>query len=221
MKKGEKQKAFDLRKQGYSFREIAEILYISKSTAALWAGHIEINKKGITRLQSLSEKGRENAFRTRSNKKNKLLLVISERAESVVNENFKLSLGYQKILCALLYWCEGEKSDNSVRFVNSDPELIRVFLHLLRNGFAIEESRFRICLHLHSYHNADEQIEFWAGVAGIPKSQFTKCYIKPNTGKRKKMNYPGCVSVRYNDSSLAFELKMLYTFFAHKHGRVV
>lgn len=219
-KEGEKQKALDLRTQGYSFREIADILCIAKSTAALWTRHTEINKNGIARLASLSEKGREKSFRTRNEKKSLLMCEILKTSESTVTENFDLSSGYQKIFCALLFWCEGEKTDSSVVFMNSDPAMVSTFLSMLRSGFSLDESKFRVCLHLHEYHDDARQITFWSKVSNIPAQQFMKIYKKSHTGKRKKPGYEGCASVRYYDYRIAIELKMLYTHFAKKYGRV-
>ena len=48
-----------------------------------------------------------------------------------------------KILCALIYWCEGAKVKTGIAFTNSDPNLVRTFLHLLKTGFDIDEKNSR------------------------------------------------------------------------------
>ncbi len=44
------------------------------------------------------------------------------------------------IICAMIYWCEGGKSErDAVYFTNSDPDLISLFLRLLRKSFNLDE----------------------------------------------------------------------------------
>ena len=85
---------------------------------------------------------------------------------------------------------------------------------------ALDEKKLRICLHLHEYHSEVRQKQFWSQVTAIPLNQFFKVYKKPHTGKRKKENYPGCVSVRYYDVDVAFALNALWRLFGQSHGRV-
>jgi hypothetical protein len=122
-----------------------------------------------------------------------------------------------KFICALIYYCEGAKDKTGgVGFTNSDPKLIKVFLMLLRNNYNIDESKFRICMHLHEYHNFEQQIKFWSKVTNIKKGQFIKPYNKPNTGKRIKEGYQGCLSVKYHSSDLQKQLLMTAEAFFDK-----
>ena len=109
----------------------------------------------------------------------------------------------------MLYWCEGEKHSPAMRFTNSDPQMLNFFLKLFRSAFKIDESKLRVCLHLHEYHDQRQQKIFWSKITGIPEVQFSKIYLKPNTGLSKKEGYPGCVSLRYFDHKIALELEAL------------
>ena len=121
----------------------------------------------------------------------------------------------------MIYWCEGNKSlRDSVFFTNSDPRLIANFLHLFRNSFDIDESKFRVCMHLHDYHNEEKQLNFWSDVTFIPKNQFFKSYKKLNTKKRIRDNYQGCIQVRYYDINIARKLQAVAKEFMDKYGRV-
>jgi hypothetical protein len=108
--------------------------------------------------------------------------------------------------CALMYWCEGSKSknDSEFTFTNSDPITIQGFLSLLRKAFpALDERRFRVKMHLHAYHSESIQKKFWSKVTKIPANQFQNTYWKKNTGRTVKINYPGCIHVRYHDVKIA------------------
>jgi hypothetical protein len=107
----------------------------------------------------------------------------------------------------MIYWCEGGKNAKyGVAFTNSDPKLVRTFLTLLRENFNLDERKFHPGIHLHSYHSPGTQLDFWSKVTDIDKQQFIKPYLKPNTGKRIRKNYQGCISLRYASNDLARQL---------------
>lgn len=204
-----KEKAFSLRETGYSVKEIAKQLSISQSTASIWVRNIELNTPAQKRLKNRKELGYyKSALRWKIKRE-------VDEAKRIVDT--KKILGYTrkgtndlKIYCTLLYCCEGGKSDTDpIKFVNSDPILMRAFLYTLRHGFSIDEGKFRVLMHLHAYHDEKKQKEFWSKITGIPKSQFHKTFQKPNTGKRIKENYAGCVSVSYYDRQLARQIRTL------------
>jgi hypothetical protein len=94
--------------------------------------------------------------------------------------------------------------------MNADPEMIKYFLCAFRNSFNLKENKFRALIHLHKYHNAKKQLKFWSNITKIPANQFNKPYLKKNTGKNKKENYPGCISIRYYDKKVFKELVSVY-----------
>jgi len=199
------EKAKKLRQEGLSFKEIGERLGISKSTASLWLRNIELSDKARERIQDLGIRGRERAIRTNRNKKYKEEAEIIKKIE---NRFTKIRGIDYKIACSLLYWCEGtkNKSNTSVSFTNADPEMISYFLKVFRGSFSLDEKKFRALVHLHEYHDAEKQLKFWSEVAKIPLNQFNKSYLKKNTGKNKKENYPGCINIKYSDSKIYKEL---------------
>lgn len=110
----------------------------------------------------------------------------------------------------MIYYCEGRKAArDGVAFTNSDPNLIATFLGLFRRSFNVDEKKFRVCIHLHSYHDKKQQLKFWSKKASIPMQQFIKPYQKAYSGIYKKEEYQGCVSIRYGDVHIARELKAI------------
>ncbi len=214
-----KQSAIKMRTEGLSFKMIAKILAISNSTSHLWLKDIKLSNEALLKLKDSQQKGRLKGQQTiklkaQSIDSNILNLVKKDLAK------IKLAPALSKLLCAFLYWGEGEKSKNTLAFTNSDPKMVKLFLTFLRQGFNINEGKLSVFLHLHSYHNQKLQITFWSRVCTIPKSKF-HVYNKVNFGKYKKDNYPGCVSVRYHDFRIAKEINYLYNLFADKYGGVV
>lgn len=209
-----------LRSTGYSLKEISKKLEISKSTASLWLSDFKLSPSALIRLENRKLIGRVRSSETKKRKREERESLIREEVVSFV-DSIKITESHFKMFCALIYWCEGTKNVNSgLTFVNSDPELIKSFLFFLRSSFDIDEKRLRVGLHLHGYHSHKKQIAFWSKVTEIPTSQFIRPYDKPNTGKRKKDNYPGCASIRYYDSQLAKKISFLAQELLKKYGGV-
>ncbi|MBU3956949.1 hypothetical protein KKI19_01530 [Patescibacteria group bacterium] len=204
-----KEKAIKLRQKGYSLKEISAKVGIAKSTASLWARDIRLDKKARNRLKKRGILGQYKAILSRQKKRRRILgrLRKTARRELIGKSNKKT----YRLLCSILFWCEGNKNDLSyVRFTNSEPEMIKCFLHCLREGFGIDENKLRGLIHLHDYHNEERQIEYWSKISKIPKERFYKSYRKPNTGKRIKKDYPGCLAITYYDAKLAKKLWSYY-----------
>lgn len=214
-----KYKAVELRKRGYSLSEISKRLQVAKSTTSLWSRNITISRFGIKRIFARRMQGRVRSIKMRRKKRR------AQEAESMIRSarilrSLRRSRVEMQIFCSLLYWCEGSREKYSVRFTNSNPILIRAFLHFLRSGFTIDEKKMRACIHLHSYHSEKQQKDFWSKMTDIPQKQFLRSFRKINTGKRKKEGYPGCLSVRYNDSQLARDIHSFIKSIGNSYGRV-
>lgn len=201
-----KENAIKLRKKGYAFSEIKSRLGISKSLLSGWLRDVYLSPSAIKRLDTVVRKGRTIAG---ENKKAMTRLKIASYLNQATKDLSQLKLDkiHTRLVCALIYYCEGRKSYyEGVAFTNSDVRLVQVFLELFRNGFHVDEKKFRVCVHLHAYHNEKEIVSFWSRATHIPPSQFIRPYIKANTGKRIRNGYNGCVAVSYHDTDMAREL---------------
>lgn len=198
-----KQKALDLRKQGYSFNEMSRLLNVAKSTVSSWTRSVPLSDKARLRIRDLGDKGRQKAKETIRHKQTLTLDNIKNNCGVMVNK--KYGLDDYKLFLTLLYWGEGAKTKQRVIFINSDPDMIRMYLWLLRKSFSIKEERLKGLLHLHEYHNREEMVSFWSKITGIPKNNFS-IYNKSHTGINKKPGYKGCLSIRYGDSRIIKEI---------------
>ena len=209
MKIKEHSEAKTLRKAGFSIKEIATKLHVSKSTASLWARDIALSETAKRRIMKKIEAGRVLSAERKKEQTERNLLEYAVDAQKLIKKN-RYVLQQQeisKILCAILYWCEGYKNiHGGLAFSNSDPNVIAIFLKLLRASFPLDEKRLRACIHLHPYHSETKQKKFWSHITGIPKRQFIKSYQKLNGGKNLRKDYPGCLSVRYHDSFVGREV---------------
>jgi len=99
----------------------------------------------------------------------------------------------------MLYWAEGARHRNTVRFVNSDPEMVRFFVRFLRECFDIPDQQIRLTCDLFADH-AERQWEieqYWLDVTGLPRTVLctstVNVYSKHSQKKRRnKLPYGTC-----------------------------
>lgn len=99
----------------------------------------------------------------------------------------------------MLYWAEGAKSRNQLRFSNSDPEMVRFFVSFLNRYFGLVENDLRITCNLFADHlERQQEIEtFWLETAGLPAecllTSTVNVYSKYSKKKRQnKLPYGTC-----------------------------
>lgn len=216
MKILERHKAVAMRERGFSLNEIAGKLKVAKSSVSMWVSDVELSPAAEKALLGKIKLGQFIAAKKKLAKtKATEDKYFNEARDSIKKVNIKGY--YSKLLCALIYWCEGAKSNkNGINFVNSDYKLVKTFLGLLRKSFELDENKFRPCIHLHSYHNPQKQLDFWSHITDINKEQFVKPYIKSNSGKRIHDGYQGCIAIRYHSNDLARRLNSIAKAFINK-----
>lgn len=204
MKLKEKGHAIRLRKEGMTLNEITARVGVAKSSVSLWVRNLPLSSKAQARVASLKTAGQKAAQISNTAKTQSKLLAAKEEAQNVI-KTITVNPDIALLSCALLYWCEGEKdkNDTSFTFSNSDSQLIRAFMKLMRCAIELDERKFRVRMHLHEYHNELTQKKFWSEITGISEHQFSKTYWKPHTGKTIKIGYPGCIHIEYYDVKVA------------------
>jgi len=132
-------------------------------------------------------------------------------AKIIVNR-YKLNKTSARVLLALLYWSNGSKypSSNFLAFSNSDANLVKTFLNLLRSTFPIKESRIRIHLQIYRTHNLKRMIQYWSELLDIPKTQFYKPTITKPPKKILRSNYLGTCTIRYYSLDLLLTIMGIY-----------
>jgi hypothetical protein len=213
--------AHSMRAKGYSLAEISNSLNVAKSTASVWVKNVILTQIATLRIGERKRLGRKKAELIAKAKRVKKNLTLQKSVNELFTQELIINKAHLKLLASFLYWGEGSKDSGYVSFINSDPNMMKTFITLLRKAFAIEEEKFSILIHVHS--NQDEGLlkEFWSKVTGVPLTQFTKSYSKPNSKKRVKEGYMGCCRLRYYDVSVVRELKALYNTFSLQDRAVV
>lgn len=207
-----KREALQLHKKNIPYAQISNRLGVAKSTLSLWFGAPSLTPKGREKQLAHLARVRPLGLATIRAKKQKWIAEARRAGEIEIKHLPLSSRALRKALLAMLYWAEGTKAGrvSGVRFVNTDPELLSLYLSLLRQAYVIDESRLRARIHIHHYHRPAQVRTFWSNLLSIPESQFGKIYVKKRSRqKRFRKNFMGICFVGYYDSKIREELLAL------------
>jgi transposase len=193
-------RARDLRAQGWTYKEICAELGVSKASVSAWVRDVEPDRAAWqTRARANWEHGNHGPQKRRHRQQiEKQLEICRMKAQGIVRIG---QISEQELLVAgvALYAGEGSKTENSVRFANSDPRMQLFFVSWLRHFWAIDESRLRVHLYLHEGLDLDGAQRFWSELLDIPTSQMIKPYrATPDPSIRTSKHPMGCPGVYYS-----------------------
>ena len=127
----EQEAARALRAEGHTLADIAAKLGVSKSSVSLWVRDVPFTpsprRHGPHRRPHPAHKAKLRQIEELNIQGRARIGALSEEAFFVAG--------------VALYAGEGGKTDGSVRFPNSDPEMVRFFCAWLRRFFTVDESR--------------------------------------------------------------------------------
>ncbi len=194
-------------------------MHIAKSSASLWVQDVSLSKQAEKKIEEKRSDAQKRAAITNRGKVDRKFTEARVYGKEVV-EKAVINADTARLLCAVMYWCEGTKIRRGEipSFTNSDPLMVASFLRLLREGFSIDEQKLRASLHVHDYHDVDTQLRFWSKVTTIPLSRFYRPYQKPHTGVRTREGYQGCISIRYLDVDFGRRLEAIAITFLENKG---
>lgn len=184
-------KARELRCQGQSVNKIAELLGVSKSSISLWVRDIQLT---VDQKESLDESKRVNAARLQTGGPDGKPFSEVNREKGVQQralyqlagrEYAKRGERLHRIAC-ILYWAEGAKARNSVIFVNSDPNMMLLFMRFLRECLNVPDEKFRLRLHCHTPDTKehDRMKKYWLGLFNLQIDCFNQVIFTPGSKVR-------------------------------------
>ena len=198
--------AVAMRCQGRSYREIREVVGVSKSTLSLWLRDVPLTEDQRLALALRSPAGASRRARAiRASAAQRRTQIQAEARAQITH----LSESELFVAGVVVYWAEGSKNKpwrtgQSVKFMNSDPRLIQLFLAWLRLA-GVSPDRLIFRLHIHQSADATEAIAFWSRVVEAPASQFGNTTIKTHNPKTVRRNvgedYHGCLVVYVRNSA--------------------
>ena len=206
IKRDMREKARELRKQGWSVRDITLELGVSKGSVSMWVRDIELTEEQQTLLKSRQAQwaGRNQGGKTNRAKAMQQRIVYQQAGrERARNGNRLHHTG------CLLYWCEGAKvKRNSVHFVNSDPNMMLLFMRFLREEMKADEPKFRLQIHCHTQDEIEQhRIEkYWLTLLNLPETCLQKTQFKQGSNTRKKRLENGVCALMVHSTELAMHI---------------
>lgn len=208
MKLKEKIEAIRLRKLGKSYSEIRKKVKVSKSTLSLWLRDIKLTPAQKGRLYiTLRRRNAYKGAKVQQERRIERTKQIIAEAKKEVKYFFENPLFLSGLM---LYWAEGDKSDEqeTVKFSNSDPAMIMLMMKWFRKICKVPENKFRVCLHIHELHCRKDMESYWSKITGVPLNQFHKIQIKPTSLRhRRNRLYNGTCVIRINNVDLFRRIK--------------
>lgn len=179
-----KQKAIELRKQGYSYNMIIQKLLLSKSTLSNWLREMpfEPNQEVLNRVKD----GRLKSARYKYKQK---ITNIKDMRSLAKKELGNISKRDLQMLGIGLYLGEGSKVHENIRITNSDPRIIKIGMKWFREVCGLKNENFGLLVHLYPDSNVKKSIEYWSQITGINKKQFNKTQIDRRINKSQKKKH--------------------------------
>lgn len=199
-------RARELRADGLKYQEIAGALGVSKSSVSLWV-------RDMPRPPRLSYE----QTRKRAAEGVRRYWAAERPAREARREEVRLAaaadigaLAPRDILIAgaIAYWCEGSKrktyrQTEPVAFINSDPDLIKLFLRFL-SAAGVEATQLGFRVHIHESADVAAAEQFWVAATGAQPAQFHRTTLKRHNPRTIRKNvgtdYHGCLIVTVRQS---------------------
>lgn len=198
-----KQKAVALRKKGFSYPMIGSQLGVGHSTLSGWCSKLSLSKLAEKKI---FDRKKEHLVSARKLAIRALRISYIRQRQEITNKTNEELSGWplnkidKEALLAMLYLGEGFKKKSLVGLGNSNPDILSLYVKLLRDIYSVRDEEFRCFLYLRYDQDVEIEEVYWSKVLKIPRSQFRKANLDRRTaGKKTWEGYHGvCAVYCYN-----------------------
>ncbi len=199
-------KARELRDHGLAYKDIAAQLGVSKSSVSLWV-------RDLPRPERLSCGGGGRASSSVAAERNRLREAERNRLREAAREQVRSAAAAQVgeltdrdlfIAGVVAYWCEGTKNkpgrrrNDRVVFINSDPELIMLFIRFL-DLVGVRRDALIYRVYIHESADVDAAQRYWLRLTDADPAEFRRPVLKRHRPATKRSNigesYRGCLRI--------------------------
>lgn len=175
-----RERARNLRIEGYSYAMIKEQLGVSKGTLSNWLAKIPFQPN-----ESLLQRVSAAKLRSGLNKHREKLENISAMRAAARVDVGKLSARDIFMFGIGLYLGEGSKSTEEIRVINSDPTVLKLAMRWLKSFARVKTNHLRVAIHCYPDNDIEKLIAFWSKQLNIPPIQFIKTQIDRRKNKSR------------------------------------
>ena len=168
--------AREMRREGMPYKQIAARLDVSPSSAHAWTKDIELTDeqklanlrgpRGPQNPEHIRQRARAWSARCKARR-----LEYQEEGRVAARRGDRL----HQAGC-MLYWAEGAKGRNTVKLVNSDPNMVRFFRRFLTDALGVPLEKLTIALNVYTTNGLTiEEIEdHWLRLLELPRTAARK-----------------------------------------------
>lgn len=209
----EKEKARQLRREGQSVKEIARNLQVSPGSVSAWVRDIELTsdqkdvlhqrqREHAINLQRVGEDGQPYSEINRRNALKQRQIYQQEgrthaRSGDVLHE-----------MACMLYWAEGAKHRNRVVFVNSDPNMMSLFMRFLRECLHLPDEKIKLRLHCYAKDVTEQETikRYWLDLLNLKADCFSHVTVMAGSDTRYSRHHNGICTIDIGSTQLAMHL---------------
>ena len=181
-----------LRETGHSLPEIQKIVGRGSSTVHKFIRNVVVAEPYLSALRV-----KQGGSKARSVN---LWKQATQNAQSRIGS---ISRRDRILVLSALYWGEGNKTE--LNLINSDPELVRVFVTCLEE-IGVRSEDLRVSLRLYEDIPKRKALLFWSNVLSLPITQFGR--VDTLEGKKNGKLEHGMCRIRVRKGGLYFKLIM-------------
>jgi transcriptional regulator with XRE-family HTH domain len=200
-----RERARELRLQGWTYDQIQVELGCSKSSISLWVRDLPRPERRAPEQAGLAAQRRwEHELAVRDEERQQ----TKEAAKQAIGE-----LSPRELFAAgvVLYWAEGAKDKahsrqrrENLQFINSDPNVIRFYLRWLE-ALGVERDRLRFRVYIHESADVTGAEAYWAQLVGMVATAFQRTTLKKHNPSTVRKNvgdsYRGCLAIYVTKSA--------------------
>lgn len=165
-----------LRKTGYSINELVDKFSIPKTTVWHHVHAVRVLPKYLPVLNAKRGGSMKRVQRNWEQAREKARILLAGPHRDLA------------IAAAMLYW--GEGSRKACEFINSNGDMIRTYLTILRGAFNVPEENIKPTMRTFTGMNKRQCLNYWSKVTNIPKRNFFFRYN--DGGTRGRTEYGLC-----------------------------
>lgn len=201
------------RRLGRSIKSISSELGIPLSTLSGWLRGIRLT---IEQQEVLTDNWRNALIKARAGasewhrtQKRQRVEIAWLEANVFIDAIDTKDPQYTELALAFLYLGEGVKAENGLRLGNSNPTILKFYLHALEELYKVSRTSLHYALHLRFDQNENSAKEFWAEALAVPIERFQYSIKDARTkGKATRPTYHGVCLI--SGGSVAIQRRLMY-----------
>lgn len=205
VKKDLREKAREMRRQGFSVNQIANELNVSKGSVSVWVRDIVLTNEQKSTLKAQQKQWGENNKGSQKNRQAAIQqrIAYQQLGREKAHEGSRLHL-----IGCMLYWAEGAKARNFIHFVNSDPHMMTIFRRFLDEELKVENSEMSLQIHCHTHDKVEQNriSEYWLKLLQLPEQCLLNIQVKEGSKTSSKVLHNGVCAIRVYRTDIAMHI---------------